>query len=1009
MPKKPKSKSYVQIGSTIINVPPKMIGFDSQHHKHLYNTTTPNHNIAIHNGKPAIKFVRNIKSTRKISRVPFSTKYTTLDEPKKPRQPRLPRQPRQPQAQAPIVMALPPPPPPPPPPRPQIQIMQQRVVAPLVIQQQLQIPRPIPMPRPQIPVAFQQRVVAPVVIPQQPRIIAPPARPQMPIAQPPPPPIPVPIPAPTNTQVATNEIFKRKQLLEKVQKAYDMRNLPNRVKYEGKPEDFAADNKAYTKKLLKIKLEQIKELRINREIVEKYLKGFEKRAIKEKMRIIGNKQWRKDLEKLAARNKMFEKRMNKEDIEKQALVKSLNDTQQQQKLNVLAMAASEPSFVNPIPNPTKIQRLFRKIKARRERRELLSLVEPLDINMPPEKSDILSIAISQPSFDVSKVLKEDIKAKRKVKKDAIKLDKAMTKSEERLARETLKQLDTEREEERRIVEHEERLRIANEEYKVLREKQKQEKEVLLAELIAKSQERLLNDTSSDVIKRAIAKKAAKEKGKKLLIELKIKQEKEKQAKENAIDVIKRNIEHKVMRNKAKKELNELKLKNQEKQMVLKIATSSDIIKRAITKNALKTKGRKQLEELKIKQQQEKDELIRKQEEERLKIQASSDIIKRAVAMKALKSKGKKQLQELKIKQQQEKEKIMGNAIDIIKGTFERNALRSKINTTINEIKIKDQEQKELLELQTKQYKIAKKQEIINKSKELKKLKKQQPIDFKFSNLIKLSKSDAKKMGLEDGKTWFEDEDTSADYVQMNINRFQKQLNKINDKLKTDLTIEEEKWTKNKQIYLSSIISVFKDRIGNLKTNAEVKQEKLKKLDEDIDKSEEKIKLIEYVAKISAKNNVEEEMSLSMSISDAELYYENAVKEFHNYRDDERNEKIFAKPIVSVLTDDAYRKVIEKMKYYSKKLDYIRKFIREIEEQDDLEEDQQEEEEDQQEEEVREYTKEEVDSWSFEKVKKWLRDQGYYDDDGSLRATIKGVDPDTDRYAYNAYQRFKRKI
>lgn len=119
MPKKPKSKSYVQIGSTIINVPPKMIGFDSQHHKHLYNTTTPNHNIAVHNGKPAIKFVRNIKSNRKISKVPHSTKYTTLDKPKKAKQPRQPRQPPQQPPQN--IIGLPPPPQPPAP-RPQIQL-----------------------------------------------------------------------------------------------------------------------------------------------------------------------------------------------------------------------------------------------------------------------------------------------------------------------------------------------------------------------------------------------------------------------------------------------------------------------------------------------------------------------------------------------------------------------------------------------------------------------------------------------------------------------------------------------------------------------------------------------------------------------------------------------------------------------------------------------------------------------------------------------------------------------
>jgi hypothetical protein len=213
MPKKPKSKSYVQIGSTIINVPPKMVGFDAQHHKHLYNTTTPNHNIAIHNGKPAIKFVRNVKTTRKINKVPFSTKYTTLDEPKKPRQPIQPRQPRQ-QAQQ-VIIGLPAPAPPPPM-RPAAPVSaQQRIVAPAIVPQPRVIRQP-PQPRPAtVPVVAQQRIVAPVVIPQpqQVAIVRPPAQPR-PVAAPvvipqpqqqqvvvrPPPPQPRPIAAPVVAQ-----------------------------------------------------------------------------------------------------------------------------------------------------------------------------------------------------------------------------------------------------------------------------------------------------------------------------------------------------------------------------------------------------------------------------------------------------------------------------------------------------------------------------------------------------------------------------------------------------------------------------------------------------------------------------------------------------------------------------------------------------------------------------------------------------------------------------------------
>jgi len=71
------------------------------------------------------------------------------------------------------------------------------------------------------------------------------------------------------------------------------------------------------------------------------------------------------------------------------------------------------------------------------------------------------------------------------------------------------------------------------------------------------------------------------------------------------------------------------------------------------------------------------------------------------------------------------------------------------------------------------------------------------------------------------------------------------------------------------------------------------------------------------------------------------------------------------------------------------------------------EEKQREEKEKEEEKLPSYTKEEVDSWSFEDVKQWLAVQGYYSSNGSLTAPIKGVDPDTDRYAFNAYQRFKR--
>jgi hypothetical protein len=81
MPRKPKPKttSYVKLGSTKITVPAKMIGYDRQLHPHLWNTTTPKrHNIAIHNNIPSINFQVNPNAIRKISRVPFTSQYVNF-------------------------------------------------------------------------------------------------------------------------------------------------------------------------------------------------------------------------------------------------------------------------------------------------------------------------------------------------------------------------------------------------------------------------------------------------------------------------------------------------------------------------------------------------------------------------------------------------------------------------------------------------------------------------------------------------------------------------------------------------------------------------------------------------------------------------------------------------------------------------------------------------------------------------------------------------------------------
>ena len=122
MPRKPKPKttSYVKIGSTKITVPEKMIGYDKKLQPHLYNTTTPiRHNVAIHNHIPAINLQVNPNSIRKISRVPFTSQYINFPNKNTLQNnlliPAAPPPPRQ----------QPPPPPPPPPQQVPIRIPQQ--------------------------------------------------------------------------------------------------------------------------------------------------------------------------------------------------------------------------------------------------------------------------------------------------------------------------------------------------------------------------------------------------------------------------------------------------------------------------------------------------------------------------------------------------------------------------------------------------------------------------------------------------------------------------------------------------------------------------------------------------------------------------------------------------------------------------------------------------------------------------------------------------------------------
>lgn len=78
----PPKKSYATFGSTTITLPPQMIGYDRKHHPHLWNTITPvKHQLSYHNGKTAINLTTNPNTTRKIRRVPRTTKYMSMETP----------------------------------------------------------------------------------------------------------------------------------------------------------------------------------------------------------------------------------------------------------------------------------------------------------------------------------------------------------------------------------------------------------------------------------------------------------------------------------------------------------------------------------------------------------------------------------------------------------------------------------------------------------------------------------------------------------------------------------------------------------------------------------------------------------------------------------------------------------------------------------------------------------------------------------------------------------------
>ena len=167
------------------------------------------------------------------------------------------------------------------------------------------------------------------------------------------------------------------------------------------------------------------------------------------------------------------------------------------------------------------------------------LVKALNEFNIPLPSDALKVAALQQDEELKakhKQEQEELKAKQEQEKEKEKIkqqrkEKKILNQEQKqqkiLAQQTLKELDYQRQEEKRIVENEERLRIANQEYKILKEKQKQEKEELK---IKQEQDKLKQEQellkSSDVVKNVLQKKALQNKIKLELKELRLKQKQE---------------------------------------------------------------------------------------------------------------------------------------------------------------------------------------------------------------------------------------------------------------------------------------------------------------------------------------------------------------------------------------------------------------------------------------------------------------------------------------------------
>ena len=339
------------------------------------------------------------------------------------------------------------------------------------------------------------------------------------------------------------------------------------------------------------------------------------------------------------------------------------------------MAASQPSFVNPIPNPIKIQTLFRRIKAKQQLEELktkhkkqqeeLKAKEEQQKQEQKMKEDIAGSTITNALNrklirDKFKKQYEELKIKQEEEEERLRI-KQQKQEEIQKAKDLKKQKKQSRDDELtkqfiNVIENLKKYSTGDDKDFDKLDKYYEAYQNFPQYIYKKFED---NDEYNNIYEKAtnlwgdyLARRRAKEQEDKQAI---------------AGQIINNAISLKLSREKAKEELKQLReqRKQEEEQRKqeeqLKMATSSDVIKKVLAKKVLKTKGKKQLEELKIKQKQEQEELRIKQEQDKLKQEeeqlklatTSGKKISNAIAAKLLRDKFALELKELRLKQKQE--------------------------------------------------------------------------------------------------------------------------------------------------------------------------------------------------------------------------------------------------------------------------------------------------------------------------------------------------------------------